>query len=49
MNKQQLIEKGLDVLHWRSSSDYDMAEDTIFGDIVGVVYDTPRWPVPDDT
>ena len=49
MNKQQLIDKGFDVSHWRQSSDYDMAEDAIFGDIVGVVYDTSRWPVPGDT
>ena len=49
MNKQYLIEKGLDVSHWRSSSDYDMAEDAVFGDVVGVVYDTSRWTVPGDT
>ena len=49
MNKQHLIDKGIDVSHWRASSEYDEVESMIFGDVVGMVYDTSKWPVPDDT
>lgn len=49
MNKQQLIEKGLDVSHWPMVDKNDEATDLFFGDIDGVIYDTSKWPVPDDT
>lgn len=52
MNKQQLMDKGFDIAHWpildRFSKDPETVQ-ILFRDMIGVVYGTSKWPVPDET
>lgn len=51
-SQKQMIEKGIEIGHWPTferypKEDYKDFRD-YYGSIVGIVYDTTGWPVPDD-
>lgn len=51
-NQKQLIEKGFDIAHWPTLDRYSKDSETVqilFRDMIGVVYDTSKWPMPNDT
>ena len=52
MNKQQLIGLGMKIEDWPTFERYSQFQiDRIkddYGDVVGIVYDTANWPVPDE-